>query len=109
MTTSASFLGETLSIDTLALVLKDPLPVSYASVIPSVPIMIPPEGRSGPGMNFIRSAEVAFGLLSRWIAPAITSRILCGAMLVAIPTAIPDDPLTRRLGNAAGSTSGSDS
>ena len=35
-----------------------------------------------------------------------TSPRLCGAMLVAIPTAIPAVPLTRRLGIADGSTSG---
>ena len=31
---------------------------------------------------------------------------LCGAMLVAMPTAMPVAPLTSRFGNAAGSTSG---
>ena len=43
------------------------------------------------------------------MAPAITSRMLCGAMLVAIPTAIPEEPFTNRFGNAAGRTSGSES
>jgi hypothetical protein len=32
---------------------------------------------------------------------------LCGGMFVAIPTAIPEVPLTSRLGNRAGRTSGS--
>ena len=36
-----------------------------------------------------------------------TSRRLCGGMFVAMPTAIPDEPLTSRLGNLAGSTTGS--
>ena len=39
--------------------------------------------------------------------PAATSRRLCGGILVAMPTAIPSEPLTRRLGNRAGSTTGS--
>ena len=42
----------------------------------------------------------------RWTAP-ITSPRLCGGMFVAIPTAIPDEPLTSRFGNRDGSTSGS--
>ena len=36
-----------------------------------------------------------------------TSLRLCGGILVAIPTAIPSDPLTRRFGNFDGSTVGS--
>ena len=36
-----------------------------------------------------------------------TSLRLCGGMFVAIPTAIPDAPLTSRFGNCAGRTSGS--
>ena len=32
---------------------------------------------------------------------------LCGGMLVAIPTAMPDEPLTSRFGRRAGSTTGS--
>ena len=42
----------------------------------------------------------------RWRVPAMTSRRLCGAMLVAMPTAMPVVPLTSRFGNAAGSTEG---
>ena len=34
----------------------------------------------------------------------ITSVRLCGGMLVAIPTAIPEEPLTSRLGIRVGST-----
>ena len=40
---------------------------------------------------------------------SITSPRLWGGMLVAMPTAMPDDPFTRRFGNFAGSTRGSDS
>src|SRR4030067_240996 len=38
---------------------------------------------------------------------SVTSARLCGGMLVAMPTAMPPAPLTRRLGNFAGSTTGS--
>ena len=38
---------------------------------------------------------------------SITSPRLCGAIFVAIPTAIPDAPLTRILGYCAGKTVGS--
>ena len=33
--------------------------------------------------------------------------MLCGGMLVAMPTAMPEEPLARRFGKAAGSTTGS--
>ena len=36
-----------------------------------------------------------------------TSRRLCGGMFVAMPTAMPDEPLTSRFGKRAGRTSGS--
>ena len=39
--------------------------------------------------------------------PSTISFRLCGAMFVAIPTAIPDEPFTRRFGNTDGRTSGS--
>ena len=38
------------------------------------------------------------GVLERPLAPSATSRRLCGGMLVAIPTAMPAEPLTSRLG-----------
>ena len=41
------------------------------------------------------------------IVASITSFRLCGGIDVAIPTAIPFDPLTRRLGNLLGITTGS--
>ena len=40
-------------------------------------------------------------------AALITSVRLCGGILVAIPTAIPFEPFTRRFGNLDGSTVGS--
>ena len=38
---------------------------------------------------------------------SITSERLCGGILVAIPTAMPSEPLTSRFGYRAGSTNGS--
>ena len=39
-------------------------------------------------------------------AASMTSPRLCGGILVAIPTAMPSEPLTSRFGYRAGSTSG---
>ena len=41
------------------------------------------------------------------IVAAITSRRLCGGMFVAMPTAMPLEPLTSRFGKRAGRTTGS--
>ncbi len=38
---------------------------------------------------------------------SMTSPRLCGGMFVAMPTAMPPEPLTSRFGNFAGSTDGS--
>ena len=53
------------------------------------------------------SSREASGCSRAHITPAATSRRLCGGMLVAMPTAMPADPLTRRFGNRAGRTVGS--
>ena len=50
---------------------------------------------------------VMSGFLLRFNTPSMTSVKLCGGMLVAIPTAIPDAPLTNKLGKRAGKTAGS--
>ena len=63
----------------------------------------------GPGTKRIRSSRVASGWVTRWRSAWTTSTRLCGAMLVAIPTAMPVAPLTTRWGIAAGSTTGSSS
>ncbi len=68
---------------------------------------MPPVGRSGPGTNSISLSSVAVGCVISQRAAATTSPRLCGIMLVAMPTAMPEVPLTSRLGNAAGSTVGS--
>ena len=99
----------TFSISIVARTLKDPLPVAYASRTPSRPTSSPPVGKSGPGTNFINCLTVAEGFSIKYLVAAITSPKLCGAMFVAMPTAIPDPPLTNRFGYAAGSTSGSES
>ena len=43
----------------------------------------------------------------RWMVLSIASPRLCGGMFVAMPTAIPAEPFTRRFGNLVGSTRGS--
>ena len=67
---------------------------------------MPPVGRSGPGTKRISASSVASGWLIRCRAAETTSTRLCGAMFVAMPTAMPEAPLTSRFGKAAGSTSG---
>ncbi len=90
-----------------ARILMDPLPVRYASRIPWRPKICAPVGKSGPLTNCIRSSGVASGFSSTWVTASMTSPRLWGGMLVAIPTAIPWEPLTRRLGKRDGSTTGS--
>ena len=69
--------------------------------------MIPAVGKSGAGTMSISSSTVVSGL-SRSARQAFeTSVRLCGGMLVAIPTAMPDEPLMSRFGSRAGSTDGS--
>ena len=69
--------------------------------------MMPRVGKSGPWMCSIRSARVASGSSSTQMAALMTSRILWGGMLVAMPTAMPLEPFTSRLGNRLGNTLGS--
>ena len=88
-------------------VLMAPLPDTYASAIPLESYIIPPVGKSGPFINSIISSEVALGCFIRWLIASTTSPKLCGGILVAIPTAIPSEPFTRRFGSLAGRTEGS--
>ncbi len=97
----------TFSTDTVARILKVPRPFSYASRMPDRPTICPPVGRSGPGTCFISVSRSAPGYRMRWRAAAITSPRLCGGMFVAMPTAMPDAPLTSRFGKAAGRVTGS--
>ncbi len=84
-----------------------PRPVRYASRTPSSPYRIPPVGKSGAGMNCISSSVVRSGFRIRARRASITSPMLWGGIEVAIPTAMPELPLTRRVGILAGRTRGS--
>ena len=64
-------------------------------------------GKSGPFIADIKSITSASGLSISIIVPSITSPKLWGGILVAIPTAIPDEPLTNKFGNLDGNTAGS--
>ena len=79
--------------------------------MPRVPRICAWVGKSGPGMRSMSasssSSRVASGFSSAHSAPVETSRRLCGGMFVAMPTAMPTEPLTRRFGNRAGRTDGS--
>ena len=55
------------------------------------------------------SSLVASGWVSAHWTASLTSRRLWVGMLVAMPTAMPVDPFTRRFGNRDGSTVGSES
>ena len=55
----------------------------------------------------IRSETVASGLSMVYVIALHTSVRLCGGIFVAIPTAIPSEPFTRRFGNLEGRTEGS--
>ena len=69
--------------------------------------MIPAVGKSGAGTIRMSSSIVMSGFFSMARHASTTSPRLCGGMLVAIPTAMPEEPFTRRFGNFAGNTSGS--
>ena len=58
-------------------------------------------------MILVRSSVVASGSSMRCTSPSHTSVRLWGGMFVAMPTAMPLEPLTSRLGSSAGSTDGS--
>ena len=72
-----------------------------------LPNMVAPVGKSGPLMYCISSSVVIFGFSICAITPSTISDILCGGMFVAMPTAMPDVPLTRRFGTFEGKTIGS--
>ena len=73
----------------------------------SLPIITPPVGKSGPGICFINSLTLISLLSIKANVPFIISPKLCGGILVAIPTAIPPAPFTKRFGYCAGKTVGS--
>ncbi|MNE09531.1 hypothetical protein D3C80_1022100 [compost metagenome] len=75
-------------------------------MMPWRPLIRPAVGKSGPGMCCISSSMVTSGLSMSARQPSMTSPRLCGGMLVAMPTAIPLEPLTSRLGIRVGMTAG---
>ena len=79
--------------------------------MPVRPTMKPPVGKSGPetvrSTVFIRASRGWPRCSIAAMQPSITSRMLCGGMLVAMPTAMPADPFTSRFGNVVGRTVGS--
>src|SRR5882672_1534990 len=67
--------------------------------------MMPPVGKSGPGTICIRPASVIAGSSSSARQAVTISVRLCGGILVAMPTAIPEEPLTRRFGTRVNGSS----
>jgi len=113
-----------------------PRPVVYTSLMALISKISPPVGKSGPLMCSSRSSIVASdskspikrrassvsGLLScfwvccemgdlpfliKEVMAAATSLRLWGGILVAMPTAIPSAPISKRFGSKAGMTVGS--
>ena len=69
-------------------------------------MIMPPVGKSGPFMNCISCSVEALGWSSMYTQASIVSPRLWGGMLVAMPTAMPAEPFTSRLGKREGITSG---
>ncbi len=70
--------------------------------------MMPAVGKSGPLHDFQNLRQLRGGLfISRMVASTISVR-LCGGMLVAMPTAMPFEPLISRFGMRVGRTVGSE-
>ena len=88
-----------------------PFPVVYKSFAPAVPIIEAPVGKSGAGTISKSCSVLTISLDIRPLAnvthAVMSSRKLCGGMLVAIPTAIPAAPFNSNTGTRAGSTTGS--
>ena len=74
--------------------------------MPDFPLIIPPVGKSGPGISFISSSNEISGLLIKARQAEMDSSRLCGAIFVAIPTAIPEEPFISKFGIRVGRTSG---
>ena len=100
-------LSPSFSIITLARIAILPLPVSYALFKSSLTKSSPPDGKSGAFIYSIRLSKLILGFSIYAHTPSITSVILCGGILVASPTAMPDAPFTNKLGNLPGSVLGS--
>src|SRR6185437_14678557 len=66
-----------------------------------------PVGKSGPGTSFIIFFRFASGSSISVTVASIISFKLCGGMFVAMPTAMPLEPLTSKQGILVGRTVGS--
>ncbi len=66
--------------------------------------MIAPVGKSGPFTIRQRASIDTSGSSRIASSPLTISPRLCGGMFVAMPTAMPAEPFTRRFGTLAGST-----
>ena len=76
-------------------------------MMPRRPMMMPPVGKSGPGtISIRRSTPISGSSIVATIAPQI-SRTLWGGIVLDMPTAMPLEPFTSRLGNLPGRTHGS--
>mmetsp|Transcript_4941 Transcript_4941/g.15638 ORF Transcript_4941/g.15638 Transcript_4941/m.15638 type:complete len:216 (+) Transcript_4941:1889-2536(+) len=95
------------SMDVVERSTTEPLPVVYMSRAPALPMMIPPVGKSGPGRRRSSSASDTSRSEISACSASTSSPKLCGGILVAMPTAIPDAPLRRSIGSRAGRTIGS--
>ena len=67
---------------------------------------MPPVGKSGPLTTSHSSAIVVCGWSSTMRNAAQISRRLCGGNEVAIPTAMPSEPLHNKFGKRLGNTTG---
>ena len=80
--------------------------------MPRRPTISAPFGKSGPLIRSISRLEQFLrgsrrGAPATTAPPTATSRRLCVGMFVAMPTAMPVEPLTSRFGKRAGRTTGS--
>jgi hypothetical protein len=99
------------SASTTARIRIEPRPVRYASWIAVVPTMSPAVGKSGPLTILMSSSRVVASSSSGWArhhcTAAAISRRLCGGIFVAMPTAMPSEPLMSRFGIREGRIAGS--
>ena len=60
--------------------------------------MIPAVGKSGAGTMLDQLVDRELGVVEQREAASMISVRLCGGMLVAMPTAMPDEPLIEQVG-----------
>lgn len=111
--------GQLVNDDGLALALVDVLEVAlgthhHAPAPRAVAFLDAVDAVDDAGRGEVRRGNDLHQLVNRGIGvlqqcrqPSTTSLRLCGGMFVHMPTAMPEEPLTSRLGRRLGSTSGS--